>query len=443
MMSLKHYPLIALIVLSACLHASTTCAFMHSPAENLVSFSKLQKRLVFSTTSRDDFASFADSLDESDPMKMSWQDELDELLDPTTDMAKRQIILSDLLRNKNQDIRQAIQQAVQEGKMDALLTPRGKRLQEGSRAVARQVTNDILPNLAQQAVQRRSLRPTPPTREEFSKVTNRIFSALTNQLQRNFQNLQQDLQNDPLQRIPERINEQTQTIFNEALNVVSETPIGLQEPPYRVVSQGADYEIRDYESYQVVSTNMGENYSIDNLSQSGAAFNTLASYIFGANQGSQSMDMTTPVTTTMAGEMRFYLKTPPGMMAPEPLEQDEGKSVYETGNIVIQTIPAARLAVRRFTGFVTKGEIARQKQVLLAALELDGVELDVPHGQTVGHLIFQYNPPYTLPVLRRNEIAVPVYNDELSQRQREWVTEESSDDDDTGDSTAWMDAPSD
>lgn len=442
-MSLKNYPLIALIVLSACLHASTTCAFMHSPAKNLVSFSKLQKRLVFSTTSRDDFASFADSLDESDPMKMSWQDELDELLDPTTDMAKRQIILSDLLRNKNQDIRQAIQQAVQEGKMDALLTPRGKRLQEGSRAVARQVTNDILPNLAQQAVQRRSLRPTPPTREEFSKVTNRIFSALTNQLQRNFQNLQQDLQNDPLQRIPERINEQTQTIFNEALNVVSETPIGLQEPPYRVVSQGADYEIRDYESYQVVSTNMGENYSIDNLSQSGAAFNTLASYIFGANQGSQSMDMTTPVTTTMAGEMRFYLKTPPGMMAPEPLEQDEGKSVYETGNIVIQTIPAARLAVRRFTGFVTKGEIARQKQVLLAALELDGVELDVPHGQTVGHLIFQYNPPYTLPVLRRNEIAVPVYNDELSQRQREWVTEESSDDDDTGDSTAWMDAPSD
>ena len=45
---------------------------------------------------------------------------------------------------------------------------------------------------------------------------------------------------------------------------------------------------------------------------------------------------------------------------------------------------------------------------LLTALQLDDVALDVPHGQTVGHVIFQYNPPYTLPALRRNQIAVPV-----------------------------------
>jgi hypothetical protein len=39
---------------------------------------------------------------------------------------------------------------------------------------------------------------------------------------------------------------------------------------------------------------------------------------------------------------------------------------------------------------------------------LDSVELDVPHGGTVPHVVFQYNPPYALPVVRRNEIAVAV-----------------------------------
>lgn len=106
------------------------------------------------------------------------------------------------------------------------------------------------------------------------------------------------------------------------------------------------------------------------------------------------MEMTTPVTTTMTGEMRFYVVDDDN--APEPLEQDESKSVYTSNNrIFIQKIPPARLAVRRFTGFVTAGEVARQKEALSAALtsDLDQIELDVPHGATVGHVIFQYNPP--------------------------------------------------
>ena len=102
------------------------------------------------------------------------------------------------------------------------------------------------------------------------------------------------------------------------------------------------------------------------------------------------------------------------MSPPEPLAQDESSTneywygLDKPGQILIQDIPPARLAVRRFTGFATKGEVMRQKNALLAGLALDGVELDVPHGSTVPHVVFQYNPPYTLPVLKRNEIAVAV-----------------------------------
>lgn len=321
--------------------------------------------------------------------------------------------------------------------IDPLLTPRGKRLQEGSRAVARQLTTDILPLLIQRGV--------PPTASTFrnnngssgvssargssgtatrggaaggsgvdiTKVGSRILNALTNQVQSNLQTLQEDLANP--RRIPARLDKQRTTLWQEAANVFAETPAGLAEPPYSVVKETADYEIRDYEAYTVASTSMT---SVEDMgaatdpAMQGAAFNSLAAYLFGANRQQQVLNMTTPVTTTMSGDMRFYLATSDNVI-PEPLEEDEAKSVYETDRILIQEIPPCRLAVRRFPGFATEGEIRRQKKALLTALELDQVELDVPHGEAIPHVLFQYNPPYTLPVVRRNEIAVAVLDETL------------------------------
>lgn len=253
--------------------------------------------------------------------------------------------------------------------------------------------------------------PFPPA-DEVSRLGTRVLNALQKQIETGMKNLQEDLQ-DPTKRIPQRLSQQTEEILQEAGNVFSETPVGLKEPPYTVVATTDAYEIRDYEGYKVAITNMvtevDDPYftpNTSNLGEQGRAFNSLAAYLFGANRQKEVLDMTTPVTTTMSGEMRFYINSG---NPPDPLEQDKSKNVYETDTIRIEEIPPARLAVRRFYGFVTQGEVARQKEALLTALALDGdYELDVPHGQTVGHLIFQYNPPYTIPVVRRNEIAVPI-----------------------------------
>ena len=215
------------------------------------------------------------------------------------------------------------------------------------------------------------------------------------------------------------MNKQRSSFWKEAANVFAETPADLEEPAYTVVRSTEDYEIRDYRAYTVASTSMtavDDTAMTDNPALQGAAFNSLAAYIFGANRQQRVLNMTTPVTTTMSGEMRFYL-TGQGGPIPDPLEEDEAKSVYETDRIFIQEIPPCRLAVRRFPGFATEGEIRRQKKVLLTALDLDQVELDVPHGAPVPHVVFQYNPPYTFPVVRRNEIAVAVLD------QTEYVEE--------------------
>mmetsp|Transcript_22725 Transcript_22725/g.32062 ORF Transcript_22725/g.32062 Transcript_22725/m.32062 type:complete len:461 (+) Transcript_22725:215-1597(+) len=380
------------------------------------------------------FSAFAESLDEDDlftdddeasKQAATWQESLESFLDPRTPAAKRQILLSDLV-NANENIRTDVESALRDRKIDNLLTPTGKRLQDGTKAVARQITTDILPGIAEAASSTsRSGKPPQLIPEELPnlvpKIGTRIFDAFSNQARKQLELLQGDLA-DPT-RIPQRISRQTADLATEAKNVFLETPEGLTGPSYEVVSSGDGYEIRDYEGYTVASASMskaGEIYSMDDVTKGGAAFNTLAAYLFGANDEAKSMEMTTPVTTTSLGEMRFYLKpnTNSDGEFPNPLSKEE--QLNEQGAVKIVDVPPARLAVAKFTGFVTEGEVTRQKDALLASLAIDGVEVDVPHGAIVPHVVFQYNPPYTIPIVRRNEVAVPV----VSDVQLEWGNED-------------------
>jgi len=420
-----------IILATAALHPDLATAFVsnnNNPCRTAttitsrsLTFSSRQHRHLQSSASADDFAAFEASLVEEEveqPKRSSsssptvkksktWQNDLEDFVDPSTPISERQTLLTNLL-SANQDIRSSVESAILGRSIDPLLTPRGKRFQEGFRAVARQITSDILPELVQQ---NRNVVGNPAvSQRDLEKAGNRIFNALQNRFQTNMEMMQSDIQNDPLRSIPQRISKQSRGILKEASNVFSETPAGLKEPSHTVVLETADYEIRDYQAYRVATTNIvnaedAEDNKGADLARNGAAFNTLAAYVFGANQEGLTIEMTTPITTTSSGEMRFYMDG----YTPDPLKQDEGTNAYEKpGSILLQEIPPARLAVRRFAGFATKGEVTRQKQALLAALAMDSVELDVPHGATVPHVVFQYNPPYTLPVLRRNEIAVAV-----------------------------------
>ena len=285
----------------------------------------------------------------------------------------------------------------------------------------RQIANDILPELSKTAgggASFSSLPFAPPSQASMEKVAYRLFEIVSNQIQNTAKELQEDL-TDPINKIPQRLTKQRDELVQEAKNVFLETPEGLAEPLYTVVESCDLYEIRDYAAYSVASTTMPKG---EDMAVAGNAFNTLAAYLFGDNQESKAMAMTTPVTTTSLGEMRFYLAEP---KIPLPWKYDD---------VEIMEIPPARLAVRKFTGFATDGEVARQKDTLLQALEMDGVELDVAHGAIVPHVVFQYNPPYTIPIVRRNEVAVPVRapvpETAAASLKEEWSVEFDDDEDD-------------
>ena len=140
------------------------------------------------------------------------------------------------------------------------------------------------------------------------------------------------------------------------------------------------------------------------------AFRRLFEYITGANEGDTEIEMTAPVELSAGGttiamtapvevgvedgqRMRFYL----------PDEYDSESAPKPTDDAVsLVSIPERTLAVRRFTWRPTDKRIDRETETLVDRLENANVPI-------AGEPFYMgYNPPGTLPFLRRNEVAVEV-----------------------------------
>merc|ERR1712241_1605396 len=104
----------------------------------------------------------------------------------------------------------------------------------------------------------------------------------------------------------------------------------------------------------------------------GSGFNTLASYLFGANEEEEAMAMTMPVLITKKagdgeeGTMKFVLPSSAAEAPPTPLESDD---------VAIERIPERLVAIKPFPGLATEEEISRQREALLSVLSGAGVRV--------------------------------------------------------------------
>jgi hypothetical protein len=181
---------------------------------------------------------------------------------------------------------------------------------------------------------------------------------------------------------------------------------GTEQPPYTIEDHIGSIEIRSYEHRVAAQTTV----KADEIDARSIGFRKLASYIFGnnigrqgepvttpASQQSQQVAMTAPVAQSAAGEqewtIRFFLpSTMSTTSAPVPVDHA----------IQIIDIPAATMAVKRFSGIPGKDAVAAARNELLERLR--GSQWHA----TGAPVSWFYDPPWTIPPLRRNEIAVPV-----------------------------------
>jgi len=162
----------------------------------------------------------------------------------------------------------------------------------------------------------------------------------------------------------------------------------IEEPRFELLMTLDNIEIRRYEpSIQAFTVMPG---------YSSGGFRRLAGYIFGGNEQEQSIAMTAPVQETMSGndgEMAFTMPSEYGMGdLPNP----------ENENVELRNVPERTVAVIVFSGRANNAKAETQWQELSATLSAEGIKVT---GQP---LLNQYNPPWTLPFLRRNEVMVEI-----------------------------------
>lgn len=184
------------------------------------------------------------------------------------------------------------------------------------------------------------------------------------------------------------------------------------EPAWHSVRQDGNIEIRDYDPMLVAEVTMtGERY--DAIS---AGFRVLAEYIFGGNTAKAEIAMTAPVTQESGDSKGEKIS----MTAPVTQEasghQNEWKirfvmppeytlvslPIPNNTRIKFLEIPAYRTAVIKFSGFNTDSNLSNHLKILMSWLDKNNI---APIGQPTYAF---YNPPWTLPFLKRNEVMVKI-----------------------------------
>jgi hypothetical protein len=180
-----------------------------------------------------------------------------------------------------------------------------------------------------------------------------------------------------------------------------------EQPTYQVVVKKGDKEIRKYESILIAKTTISGSF--EDAQKKG--FRILAGYIFGNNKSQQKIKMTTPVVQQPESEM--ISMTAPVVMAPKGDKTwtmsfsmpshftIDSLPVPNDKRVEIQKIEPRFVASITFSGFWGESRNAQEAQKVLEWIKSfeDYEIISLP-------MFAGYNPPWTLPFLRRNEILI-------------------------------------
>ena len=202
-------------------------------------------------------------------------------------------------------------------------------------------------------------------------------------------------------------------VFTIFLIIPYREVMAIETPRYIVLDKQDDFEIRQYEPRIVAEVSVDGD--IDEASGNG--FRLLADYIFGSNrisdeqkanthsdENNAKIAMTAPVTVeplvfksnlaeSNAWRVEFTMPSQYDLNTlPKPINN----------SISIRQIPTTFYAVITYSGMNTAQRINKETLKLLSWIEQKNIQaIGTPE-------LARYNPPWTLPLFRRNEILVPI-----------------------------------
>lgn len=170
--------------------------------------------------------------------------------------------------------------------------------------------------------------------------------------------------------------------------VVSMTTNDIETPKYKVLKKYPRFELRQYESMMLATTNLGLA-SYDEKASEG--FRTIASYIFGKNKSNEKIAMTAPVIYHADSISTLSFVVPRS-------KTEESMPVPIDSNLTFVVQAPKLLAVLDFGGFINDEKLAARMAELKKAVLKEGFQI-----KGKGYF-FGYNPPWQL-IGRKNEVA--------------------------------------
>ncbi|MGM8908735.1 SOUL family heme-binding protein [Psychrobacter sp. 1U1] len=192
--------------------------------------------------------------------------------------------------------------------------------------------------------------------------------------------------------------------------------MAVEEPDYTILLKADNFELRRYDKQLVAQTWV----TGDQNDASREGFKVLADYIFGSNTASDGksskISMTAPVTMEPKSNQDNGESQKIAMTAPVSMQRDDGKwrvqftmpSQYtiqtlpkpNNPNIEIKEVPVQNYGVIKFSGLAGTDKVAKKTEELQSWMQSQNLNImSTPQ-------IARYNPPWTLPFMRRNEVMI-------------------------------------
>jgi hypothetical protein len=197
-----------------------------------------------------------------------------------------------------------------------------------------------------------------------------------------------------------------------ALGAASWGPIvsNVEQARYGVVEIHGNIEIRDYAPMIVAETSVA-GARADAISD---GFRIIADYIFGNNAPAQKVAITAPVTQREGEKIAMTAPVTQQSDGPTWVVRFVMPASYSletlprpnSADVLLKEIGRRRVAVIRFSGMAGEDSLKRRtEQLELFVRERNLAALSPPTYAF-------YNPPWTLPFLRRNEIMIEIDHNE-------------------------------
>jgi len=206
----------------------------------------------------------------------------------------------------------------------------------------------------------------------------------------------------------------------------SEAAMAIEEPRYDIIEKSENIEIRQYRPFIVAETLV--EGKMDEASNAG--FRLIAGYIFGNNlsvkgpgdQTSEKIAMTAPVTVQPAASFEKIAMTAPVTIEPQNVQDAKAMQASRwrvhfvmpaeyslatlprprNAAVNLREVPGKRYAALTFSGLAGDEKAQQKTGELLSWLQARTLVPAAPPQ------LARYDPPWTLPFFRRNEILIEI-----------------------------------